>query len=834
MTADSRGRRAKHRTETVRITDLKSAPAAGALASELFSSYGLPQGALGALEFVDGSVFVEIDARQARRLKTPCPLVLSTGRGVLRRASDLPPTASSLRVRWNHPVVTAGEFAKALSTVGVAGEDLGPIKSHNGALETTLPRWRYRVQDFPTALSGQSLEVTQPDEKKKPDTTGELTADTAVEALESATLAFSSPPDLARATRRALSGGRHSEALLGAARRLASVGYRPTAKHISFDPGLVVLTMALNAPTAWEKELRRLESIPFPTPADAATINWLEQLQSERQGELSPTDPLASAVNAEATKAGYETRALGTLCPGLRHDDRPIDVPPGAEADGLWGAWLEIASETASGRDVDVAIFDYLDDLVTSAASDAGRSTGTWPELLSLVKSEAAGVAEPVYTALEQLQPGSERWESTVLRNVDLLVRTGRWKKAASAADDALATATSHQARTGAPIPAQLVRRVVRLTGRTDAVISDPVVLVLAAESLWKAGKVRDAGEAFEIAAPDTGSPAADHAARRLLDLRRWADADQLLAAESDLPLILRAHVALERWDKAVPLWAFLEERAGGVWKPPSWADASVRALLSPTLRSILTGDKPSRYVAPTQPAGTETLVLKRVFGTPDARSALRALAGCDDATIDRCTSLAKRLIAQVDEGDWDWETSTAVVRIARAAPDLLTASNLQSQLSRWLDSDLAPALAPLIAQIQNRSDELDVMHSHCGIVRLDAAMVLVSSLPEDAAQIAISVLKRTGTRQARVTAVELLERLGKPKLLVAVLSPERDPRLLEVVLETLVDPTPELAESLTTLKDHARKSIRLAAARLLDRLTSSEADESPPSETSP
>ena len=321
------------------LTGGLSTSSPGDIARALHDAFNVPAEAVGRLMRRSEGIWLELDAAHGQKILTPCPLALSGGaRGVLRRPSDVPAAAPAhLLTMELGGARSAGALARALHEgSGISGEDIGPIRElPGGALETSLPRWRYRARDLPTELEGAPVRV----EKKNSDALtppSHRTAEpeTGAEALAGLARLRPSAANLAAATRGVLARSRVSPELSGAVRRLAASGYSPPEPMPAPDPGLVVLTLATQSADDWRSLRKRLSTIPFPDPDHLTAVARLDALEKERRGELEPGDTdapgLVERVLELATSSGgLETRALGTLCPGV--DTRNVrSVPPAA------------------------------------------------------------------------------------------------------------------------------------------------------------------------------------------------------------------------------------------------------------------------------------------------------------------------------------------------------------------------------------------------------------------------------------------------------------------------------------------------------------------------
>ena len=802
---------------------------AGAISRALHSAYGLPVEAVGTLAWRLGTIELQVDARQARRLMTPCPLAVGATRVVLRRPSDLcqPPEAWTLAVGPG-PALSAGALAVALT--GVRGEDVGALRgSSDGSVRIELDRWRYREQDLPQVVAGRPALVEKDGvEKKKPRRLTRRTADSASEALERALAGRLDPERLRAVTRQALARAGTDPRLGEAVRRLAKVGFAPPPPAPAADPGLLLLTLALAPRQAWLDELERLDATPFPTPEDRAAREAVAGLESELRSLGRPSGPLELRIAELAAAHGLETRAGGTLLPGLRALGVSLDpVAAPSSGEDLMSRWLAIAAALASPSGVDPSAVRTLDRDARAAAG--GGDLGRWPELMALVLAEAAGAASPSRTSLEEAVPGTPRYEDAAVRHVDHLVLGGRFQEASAAAQRA--------AKAGAASP-RLARRLLRLGARIEPPAGDPVSRVLHGEALWRAGRRLEAQLSFQGAHPMPGSPAALHAAARLLAQGQAEAAWSLLTPDDDPALRLRAAVATSRWAEAAEAWAEASGSGVGLDPTPEWADAAIRLSLPGGLCAVLEGRlgaaleslPPGRVRAlceqaiggtlpPTPEVASSADPVSLVFDTPDPRPALRALG-----RIDAGRGLLLRLVRELD--GWDVATLSALGGLPAERRRELVATVPEATWLDWLegkDPALRGAAVGLVGDLDDLPVTLVEALGRTPERRVDAARALLAEDRRDeAAQVAASAFRKAGTPALRRECLRVVAATDRWSAIEALLDPARDAHVHDDVLAVLLETgAPEsLAAAVQRLTTDKLERVRLAASRILAKAT--------------
>jgi hypothetical protein len=138
--------------QAVRLTLTCSAagtasPTPGSIARALHAAFGVPGEALHEVEPGDRGVYqLALEASRARAIETPVTLTLSLpgGRGgllaVLGRPSDpLQLQVSGWRLSGADAAPTPGSVARALPSIGLAGEELGFISPEGADLRLALP-----------------------------------------------------------------------------------------------------------------------------------------------------------------------------------------------------------------------------------------------------------------------------------------------------------------------------------------------------------------------------------------------------------------------------------------------------------------------------------------------------------------------------------------------------------------------------------------------------------------------------------------------------------------------------------------------------------------------
>ena len=763
---------------------------AGAILRALHAAYGVPSEAVQRLMTSPDGTWLTMDAHEGRRLLTPCPLPMGpNGRGLLRRESDLPAAAPPWVVTLAGSARTAGALATDLHKAGaVCGEDLGVIRKDNGNQHVELPRWRYRQADLGFEVDGQRVSV----EKKKSDRRitrpggRPLRVESAAEALRRVAGTEPSPAQLAAATRQALRRARGDEVLDEAARRLSRTGFQ-VARAENVNPALLILTLALEPAARWRSELDLYTNTPFPGADQTVACERLNALLREHRGELETGHP--ASVGSVAT--GLETRALGTVCPGLKplaQAGAASAVPLPDDAD-LWAEWQAITASVYTPQGLDPAHLRTFDVRVREACDEAGVDLCRWPDLVDLLANEAAGRATPLTTALGDLEPDAPRYVDAATRTIDALVREGRWPEAGSLA----AGAHAHH-----PESIRLARRRLRLTHQTVATVDDDTALVLAAEAALRAGRSVLAESALLACHPPPGTPAAQHAARRLLDAGLANEAWERLASGDPPELRLRAALAGQRFEDATTAWAQLQGDQLGLTPVPDWADAGVLGELPTEFSQLLEGQRWDAPALPaTAPVGGPVEAAALVFDTPDPQEPLARL--CATLTVETWPvwrGLVLHLVREVPESDWRRETVRHVASLVSRVPAASEAARALGGmlLIEWLkgkDPVLRVAAVELSAAVETRTDELSSALEHTPEHRLSSAESLLSSERfDEAVQVALSVARKAQTSQVRRRALQLVLAAGREDALNPGLAADRPAGLAHDVLAVLTSQT--------------------------------------------
>ena len=638
---------------------------------------------------------------------------------------------------------------------------------------------------------------------------------------------------MGRSVRHALRQSWPDPRLTEAASRLARAEFRPEVMHVAMDPGLLILTSAMDPAERWSERLDAARSVPFPEDGDRAVQAALEALLSEQRGELRPDGPHAVRLHALATALGLETRALGTVAPGLNPSPDPeaTTLSPGDESD-LWRRWQAVAADGS-----DPAQLRTLDGDVRAAAEKAGVPIGSWPELMATLDAEHRGEGVAVRTPLSALKPSWPRYALAVARAVDHDVRAGRWGQA---------RATVRRAVKAGCADAAVLRRYLRLTWDRSKTPDDDTALVLAAEAALRAGDSGPALNAFRAARPAPGSAAAHHAARRLIEAGQILKAQPLLTAASPAPLRLAVYVAMHRWEEASVAWAETQGAHLGLSPQPEWADPAVKATLSVPYQALLNGELEEAFREPalaplraqlesTAAASQHTspdAAVALVYETPDPRVALRALADAiaDSAQYAEFKGLALALAREVPHDEWDVRTADALDRLAERAahPGRLLDALPDDILRAWLAGtdpdtrDVAVRLLDRVAEEQ-LSEELAEAVAHSPLRRLRVAKgLLADGRPSEAAQIAAAVLRKAATRRVRMACIRLMLAAEQFEQVAKSLEPERSAAYLDATLAAILeldDPSPELRRAATVLATStAPQRIRRAAAAVVQK----------------
>jgi len=819
------------RSDHILLTSAPAQVSAGAIAKGLHDGFSVPAEAVRRLSQTPDGVILELDPFQGRRIITPCPVQLGAGRrGVLRRANDLAAPAPPWVLKVDTDAgLTAGQLAASMhSSGGVAGEDVGVIRRDAGALSVELPRWRCRQADLPKTVDGHTVSV-----EKKNAGRGR--------SAESAALALAELVDggvpaskLARAMRQALRTAWSDPELISAARNLAAHSFEPAGQHGAADPALLTLTVALSPRTVLETRLQRLSDIAFPNPRDVALKARLGDLLQERTSAL----PTGHACVRLARSHGLETRVMGTFCPGLRAAGAEPVATPAVEGDDLWSAWLRIAGALLSADGLDPAELRTFDRRVRDEATHAEIPLGTWPELLALVEAEATGAAAPIRTSLAELDRTTSRYELSAVREIDEQVRVGNWNDAARLATEAIA---AH------PESVPLARRHVRLTGSASAAVDDDVCLVLAADAALRAGRAQVASAALMAATPPVGSPAAEQAARRLLEAGQHANAWALMSPATAASDRATAAWHTHRWAEAVAAWAESQGQALGLTEPPDWADAGVRATLPAGYGDVLDGE----LSAAAEALDDETLaarctqVLSGELGpapppapaTPDDAAALlfetsdpayvlsafsRAIADAD--AFQHWSALLGRLVTELIANPPSARAIEALTDLSAHGAATLQGWLDEQTLIGWLeghDPDVRNATIALARARANHSPALDEALAHTPTLRAEHAEELVAEGRMDEAEhIAVAAIRKAADPAIRRRCIKTLLDGSHTDPLITGLQPDRDPTLLYDILTTLTaagEVPATLQEAVATLaRAKTKERVRSAAAALL------------------
>lgn len=783
--------------EVVSLTGLDTEPRAGHLARALHEQYGVPADSLGAVRLSSSGINLTLTGPAARRLLTPCPLQLADGtRGVLRRARDLPGTASEWALHLAGPVSeSAGAIASELARVArVAGEDVLAIRRTRAGVTITLSTWRYREVDLPTSLFGRPVVV---EKKNSDEVTG---AESGADALATAIRVGLGHAEAAADTiRRVIAASRGDLPLVQAVRRLRERGLSTDADEIpTTDLGLLLLTQAAARPARRRRLAAAFRTIPFPSPAEQSAGALLADLELEDEGRLPPRHGLGAALDSAASQLGVRTAVWGTVLPGRVLSGTVIAVGPEVDAgDSLLSRWLFLMAKLATDG-AGTAAFDdalaTLDSDLRQQASAVGLDVDGWQALLTLIGDERGGRAPLRPLPLEALVPGSERWTHAAVRGIDASVQAGKLDVASRLAREAF------HAVDPAAVPAAVARRNARLNVRKDGgavATDDAVVLVHVAEALYRQGNLSAAGNAFEAAAPEPGTLAARHAAARLVALDRLQAAGRLCRGATDDWSVEQGAVADDAWERATAAWA---SRAGG-WLGliggPAWLDASVLAQLSASSRAVCAGElelitegrvreqAQALLRSPLQPEwassdGAPSLgSLATFWESPNAGDVL--LAAAREVETNRPISVGlvtlRRLARELPTTDWRPEHARALVTLLEHTRDADLAKATRSELLfDWLDGNVSlptdvaagdakhafVAAAEAVLAHPARAADAAPRLEHLPSRRLERAFSLIGEdRMDDAVATATSLLKRAAPGPIRAQSAAVLAIAG-------------------------------------------------------------------------
>jgi len=349
-------------------------------------------------------------------------------------------------------------------------------------------------------------------------------------------------------------------------------------------------------------------------------------------------------------------------------------------------------------------------------------------------------------------------------------------------------------------VPAEVARRNARLNVRKDGgavATNDAVVLVHVAESLFRQGNRIGAGNAFEAAAPEAGTPAARHAAARLVALDRLQAAGRLCRGASDDWSIELGAVADEAWERATDAWA----RRAGAWlglsSGPAWLDASVVAQLSASSRAVCAGELDHVVAGPVLPqvAALLTSPLHPEWAASEGESSLGSLAlfwespNAGDVLVAAAREVGsgrpvsigigvlRKLVREHGALDWRPEHARALTTLLEHTRDTDLAKSLQTELLfDWLDGNVVVqsdvvsgdakhafvAAAEAILSHPARATDAAPRLEHLPSRRLERAFALIGEdRLDEAVATATSLLKRAAPGPTRAQSAAVLAIAG-------------------------------------------------------------------------